>query len=172
MHNICRAGGKIRSSVSRFSYQLRTLRVEVSEMKRLGEGSAQWDSESTAPIFFKSPKPECSKNITLLFHNVILAINHDWLSTHVRCDKGQDDKVTLIERVLCTAINLVTRSVGNFRVYFGVINYSPAQTWSRLKTEVGYHFNVSSNSAVIETTAALYGINVRAKYAATNWIIE
>lgn len=36
MHNICRAGGKIRSSVSRFSYQLRTLRVEVPEMKRWG----------------------------------------------------------------------------------------------------------------------------------------
>jgi len=47
MHNICRAGGKIRSSVSRFSYQLRTLRVEVLEMKRFGERNVlQWIDRS------------------------------------------------------------------------------------------------------------------------------
>lgn len=47
-------------------------------MKRFGEKSVlQWDSGSTAPIFLKSPKAECSKNVTSLLHNVILVINHD-----------------------------------------------------------------------------------------------
>lgn len=36
MHNICRAGGKIRSTISRFSYQICTLRVKALEDEMFG----------------------------------------------------------------------------------------------------------------------------------------
>lgn len=42
MHNICRAGGKIRSTVSRFSYQICTLRVKAPEADEMF-GSADRD---------------------------------------------------------------------------------------------------------------------------------
>lgn len=84
------------------------------------------------PFRFPSKTVECFKNtIPSLFHNVISIINHDRLSTHARYDKGQDDKVTLIERVFRTAHK--SRYIAPIppiilEYILVVINYSPAQT--------------------------------------------